>query len=101
VEGSRSSCGDSTELVLDVLAAEQAKGYAGNERRLSLALLRFTGTTPSVCCHLAGHDGRPEIDTERDPVLRHTQREVVDGGRKKKLNASMLATAVPAAYATP
>jgi hypothetical protein len=86
---------------LDVVRLEEDPGHIPQEGRLPLALGRVSRTPARPRRELADHDRRDEVDAEREPVLRVAQASVWMGGRKKKLNASMLAIETATAKTSP
>ena len=81
------------ELRGHVLTLEQRERDFGKQRLLALPLLRLGGAPACLRRQVADDERRDAVHGEREPVRPSASSKVWRGARKKKLKASMLATA--------
>jgi len=85
---------DPCSLIDDVRAAQELGGDVREESRLALAVLGLRGAMARPGGKSPNRDRRRDVDRQREPVASVRRWNVWYGGKKKKLKASMLATAV-------
>src|SRR5262245_2363527 len=69
---------DPAELFVEAPAFEQVRRDLGEQARFALALFRRDGAALRARSELTDDDSGPEVDGERDPVLRLPERERVE-----------------------